>query len=767
MKTLKQYQENAVEELYMYINNMLHKKDKVDKVIFKAPTGAGKTFTATKLIEKLGKDIQDLDVCFLWISIGKGNLHKQSYYSVKNEISNLIKCNLLEEEFVGNKKQIDENEILFINWEKINSKSKDTGEWISNAMKDRETENLPSILENTRNSGKQIVLIIDESHYGAESERSLELIYEIIKPNLIMEMSATPVIEEYDAMVKIEPSEVVKAGMIKNEVLINPSLDEIYNLDNEQTSEELILEAAYKQREELEKKFKEQGINITPLVLIQIPNKDAGEDKKIIVESFLQNKGINYENGSLYAWLDTEEKTNITYQERMEKILPIDSKIKFLIFKQAIDTGWDCPRAQILVKFRETKSLTFEIQTLGRILRMPEGKHYSDETLNKAYVYTNTQTIKVKKEVYNPNIIKTLHSKRVENYGDLKLTSYYKMRGNQGDITSRYYSFFEEEFCNYFYIELNKLESYAKNYEKLKEKGIELDPEIQDSLIKDSKIPGEVIDLIKENEMDKGSTFGIKISTNDLQYKFEEIFRENLNGFPPARSIPTMRQALFLVFKKYLNIRVAQGGAIYTQNLVVKNRDIFSQIIDRAVKSYKQQCEQEIDITNLEKINEEWQISSDKYYNPNTFKKQNYRLSLYQPFFVENETDGLEIEFMNYLERHADVIEWFWKNGSEHVESNFGIKVEGKNTTFRPDFIVKFKDGRIGIFDTKGGQYPEDDKRKSEALSEYVLKERNKGRNLFGGLVVIDKERFRIFTHDNFETFAQNPNRWEYMDNLM
>lgn len=122
---------------------------------------------------------------------------------------------------------------------------------------------------------------------------------------------------------------------------------------------------------------------------------------------------------------------------------------------------------------------------------------------------------------------------------------------------------------------------------------------------------------------------------------------------------------------------------------------------------------------------------------------------------------------MNYLERHVDVIEWFWKNGSEHVESNFGIKVEGKNTTFRPDFIVKFKDGRIGIFDTKGGQYPEDDKRKSEALSEYVLKERNKGRNVFGGLVVIDKERFRIFTHDNFETFAQNPNRWEYMDNLM
>ena len=82
----------------------------------------------------------------------------------------------------------------------------------------------------------------------------------------------------------------------------------------------------------------------------------------------------------------------------------------------AIDTGWDCPRAQILLKFREVNSIVFEIQTVGRILRMPEAKHYTDEALNRSYVYSNIQSIAIKKEIYNPNIIKTYNSKVKEEY---------------------------------------------------------------------------------------------------------------------------------------------------------------------------------------------------------------------------------------------------------------------------------------------------------------------------------------------------------------
>jgi type III restriction enzyme len=92
--------------------------------------------------------------------------------------------------------------------------------------------------------------------------------------------------------------------------------------------------------------------------------------------------GIALENKKLAIWL-SEDKTN------KDDIDIENSPVEVLIFKQAIATGWDCPRAQILVMFREMQSIVFQIQTVGRILRMPEQKHYDNHILNTAYVYTD------------------------------------------------------------------------------------------------------------------------------------------------------------------------------------------------------------------------------------------------------------------------------------------------------------------------------------------------------------------------------------------
>ena len=71
-----------------------------------------------------------------------------------------------------------------------------------------------------------------------------------------------------------------------------------------------------------------------------------------------------------------------------------------MIFKQAIALGWDCPRAQILVLFRDWKNITFSIQTVGRIMRMPEVEkgHYKKDILNHSYVYTNLENIELKED---------------------------------------------------------------------------------------------------------------------------------------------------------------------------------------------------------------------------------------------------------------------------------------------------------------------------------------------------------------------------------
>lgn len=72
-----------------------------------------------------------------------------------------------------------------------------------------------------------------------------------------------------------------------------------------------------------------------------------------------------------------------------------DNMTQVLLFKEAIALGWDCPRAAVLLIFRKLQSDQFTIQTVGRILRMPEQKHYPKEQLNIGYVYTDIAKDKI------------------------------------------------------------------------------------------------------------------------------------------------------------------------------------------------------------------------------------------------------------------------------------------------------------------------------------------------------------------------------------
>ena len=247
------------------------------------------------------------------------------------------------------------------------------------------------------------------------------------------------------------------------------------------TPQTAVLEAAYRKRIELKKAFEKEGTNINPLVLVQIPTAEAGEQKIEAVRKFLAEKGITEKNGSwLFGWPNKNQKQLIGFLNR-------DNEIEFLIFKQAIDTGWDCPRAHILVKFRETHNIVFEIQTVGRILRMPEQRHYGNEILNRGYIYTNLQSISVKKEEYNPNIIKHLKATRIKEYKPIKIKSYYKSRADYGDVTSSFGSVFEKMANDYFGIK--KGEKTKENIKAVEAKGINLDiKKYQQELIADTSL---------------------------------------------------------------------------------------------------------------------------------------------------------------------------------------------------------------------------------------------------------------------------------------
>lgn len=861
MKELKNYQLEAINQLMVFTNLYLN-TPKNETIVFQSPTGSGKTITMSRyILELTEKSIEDL--CFLWISIGKGDLQVQSYKSVKKEIGDSIECSLLEDEFFGSRDIINQNEIVFVNWEKIRTKDRKTNEFKNTLMKDWEQNNFPTILKNTH-SNRKIILIIDESHSSATTERAMEIRDEIISPDLTIEMSATPVFtaENMNARVVVEPTDVINEGMIKKEIIINDKIAKIIEKEeSEKTSERLVLESAYYKEEELKERYKNAFKNnetkelITPLILIQIPNSSYGEAKKEVIEKFLSEKGITTENGKLAVWL-SDEKINDSF----DTLNTIDSKVEYLIFKMAIDTGWDCPRAQILLKFREVNSIVFEVQTVGRILRMPEAKHYNDEILNRAFVYSNIQSIAIKKEVYNPNIIKSYSSKVKEEYKPIEenikdnpfiqigfitdykniiedhvkklesemykennlqehtekhseydqtyfegvneevakgynlnqstkenteikevkkenkiitLESYYKKRTDYGDITSTFYKVYEREFCDYFKIkEIDDLTmpEIISNKEKMKELGIDFGFRKKDSILSDVHIESEKVD--KGIEIDNQEALvDIIMSDSDLQYDFEKVIQNNLNGFAPVRSIPTVKTAIINVFGKYLGLKPQNKGILLMQNLIVNNSDIFGRIISKATDAYKPIHKYEVDQKEGYEINKEWHIPFDKNYNPNTCVEIQSKLSIHQPLYIETKAgkvDELEVSFIKYMDKHEDAIEYFWKNGSEHMNTNFGIAKED-GSTFQPDFLILFKDGRIGIFDTKAGKgfNENDNELKSNALQQYIVDENKKGKNLVGGLVVQHKDKFYYYDRSVYSSFRNKTDEWKDFEELL
>ncbi len=772
---LKNYQEKAVGELIASFKSLLAKDEQKKVCVFQAPTGSGKTLMTAKFIEELIRELPETDLCFVWVSIGKGDLHLQSKHSLEQVFGGAPRVSLVEEEFTGGRERIVRNEVVVVNWEKLRCKDRATGDWKNVLMKDGEKLNFRDVLAKTREQRK-VILIIDESHIGATAERTNELRDEI-NADVILEMSATPKIKPDPrdlargtaGYVFVEPKDVIDEGMIKKELIINEKIDEI--TDDEADSQEIVLEVAYKKRLELKKLFEAEKSNINPLVLVQIPTAEAGEDKIKAVKKFLADKGITERkdgvgNGKLAIWL-SEQKS-----ETLDWVAEPDNEIEFLIFKQAIDTGWDCPRAHILVKFRESHSETFEIQTVGRILRMPEQKHYANEELNRGYIYTNVQSIIVKKEEYNPNIIKHLKATRKDVYKPIKLTSYYKSRADYGDITSSFTPVFEKTACEEFGLKGDHT-LFAQNVKKVEGEGVVLDiKKYQQEIIANAKIEGKTFDEI-EGKIDSADRARLMIAGNDLQALFEQIIKNNLGSFKNIkRSVPAVKTAIYSWFRKYLGSKEWPEEMILVQMIFAHNgnRKKFEEILAGAIEKYKAVREKEI----LKRVEEseqfyDFEIEKESFFNQHTDEQVDYEKYVYDPCYLSVARLTPENNFEKFLAENDDKVVWWWKNG-ENKQDYFGIKYEypaGVIHTFYPDYFVQFADGRLGIFETKdmgdrdGGTYT---KVKAEKLQEYIKNQ--KSQKLFGGIVIEKSDGWKINQKPVYDWGKCERNDWSDWDKL-
>ena len=755
MKQLK-YQEKAVGQLVETTVNLLGLNGNRRQVVLKAPTGAGKTVMASEMLATLTEELQsrsDLpfrQVAFIWIAPNK--LHQQSYFKMKNFFTEtkLLKP-VMFDELDQSDGIIHQGEVLFVNWESINSKN-------NLIVRDNEQGlSLYDIARKTREENIPIIVVIDEEHlFWTKTADKSKAVLEKINAKVEIRISATPKTKaEY--LVNIDRQEVIREEMIKEGVLLNPDVTSGYA--NDIALNEHLINKALEKRQQIADAYKKEGVNINPLLLIQLPNDttDAmtADDTKImeqVVQYLDVMQGINTDNHRLAVWL-SKQKTNLEDIERNDNLTEV------LLFKQAIALGWDCPRAAVLLIFRKLTSDTFTVQTVGRILRMPEQRFYRNPLLNKGYVYTDISKDKIQIVADDMDYLHkaVLQAVRRNNLDNVQLVSYYEVRRSADrnrlgpdfrrvltktfedmwtTITPLPIPFlFEDEGEESDDLQIDTESTIARNRQAAERQRIRLD--VKNVNI---EIPA---DIFFQNDVNTTIETGQKAKFTRTAGEVDRVFidwcRQMLSGYEKAHSTGVLANYLLEAMENLFELfeTEAKKVVLYHENRP-KFADVVSKALDRYARQLKQR-QQEAKKRSFEQY--EWEVPEDRTYTEeNHVIKDNMEDHALLPFIELRTASTPEQEFALFLESHRDSIDWWYKNGDsgrEHYAVAY-TNSQGDKSLFYVDFVIKMNNGQVFLFDTKTENSDPDAPQKHNALLDYMQNEENSPKHLQGGIIIHD-----------------------------
>ena len=225
------------------------------------------------------------------------------------------------------------------------------------------------------------LIILDEGHkaYSANAKATLEG----FNPCMIVELSATPV-KGANVLVEILGRELNAEEMIKLDLHIRNKASGDWRstlLDSIEHREHL--EAQARQHEA------ESGTYIRPICVIQVERTGREQRKPGYVhtddvrEYLLQHPGIAPEHIAVKTG-STDELKEV---DDVGGLMSRDCPIRFIITKQALQEGWDCPFAYVLTILTNPASRTGLTQLVGRILRQPYAAKTGVSLLDESYVF--------------------------------------------------------------------------------------------------------------------------------------------------------------------------------------------------------------------------------------------------------------------------------------------------------------------------------------------------------------------------------------------
>jgi len=360
----RELQDRAVKHLLQVVKDRTGRG--IKEITFKAPTGSGKTFMMADFCNRILNE-QD-DVIFLISSLSKGDLAQQNYDKFNEYVSkrffNKLQPFLISSETSGEERLHipDDKNVYFLPRDKYKEKALLHDQGTLEAFLQQMTK-YNGMYDKSGTKQKKVYFIRDESHIATNKiEDKLFKYFEVV-----INFSATPKLSRGQiADIEVREEDAINCKLIKH--IEQP--DEDKPDDEKDTLEDVI-----KKFEEI----KEQYLNllhINPCLIIQISNKDAGEDELEKIKAVLQQH-----EALKWMYIVNEDKKCDTNDRIKKANLPISkwkeyckqntSTIDIIIFKMVITEGWDIPRACMLYQIRDSKSKQLDEQVLGRVRRNP------------------------------------------------------------------------------------------------------------------------------------------------------------------------------------------------------------------------------------------------------------------------------------------------------------------------------------------------------------------------------------------------------------
>lgn len=423
---LKDYQIDAVAKMLVNFGDAhddVHGKSRHVSFSLAATTGAGKTVMAAAVIEALFYGDDDFDfepdkgAVVLWFT-DDPSLNEQTRSKLIDAADQISSSRLKVIEKSFSQKKFEPGNVYFLNAQKLSKNSllvrgastnDQDGLWADEAMPDLRAFTIWDTIANTiKDDNLTLYLILDEAHKGMKkpTKKDQEQRSTIVKQLINGEAGAPPVpvvwgisatIERFTVAMEgakdrhhyppyeVDPALIQESGLLKDDIRLDfPAEAGVFDT--------VLLARGVRKIKQADAHWQEylagQGLpadTVVPLLVVQVPNKPSDDLLRSAIDTVyeawpeLPRDAVAHVFGER-APIDLGDLT-IPYisPERVQDA----KRIRILLAKDAVSTGWDCPRAEVLVSFRPAEDRTHITQLLGRMVRTPLARRVTgDDRLN-------------------------------------------------------------------------------------------------------------------------------------------------------------------------------------------------------------------------------------------------------------------------------------------------------------------------------------------------------------------------------------------------